>query len=254
MQGEKLGKFLQEVSNWKWDEFARAERDDTYSTNQSIIFGLIRACAMQKLNAIQLSLNRIDGKLATPLKIELPKAFYLYPNAEVAEGIAAPARFTEDFDIEHNQELIEAPEPTAEDLPSMGLRETLSKMSDYPRGLPEAIIANAQAAERWIRKQGPRPADDEIPLVKSVVAAHLLLMAQNRNMEAITEVFDQIDGKLTETLKVIGEDMYITRFDRVAPEGAYLNKDGVLQIEAKEVELLWHTKLKEDLMRRGLMK
>lgn len=257
MSAEKLGKFLQEVSNWKWDEFAKAERNDSYSINQSIIFGLVRSCAMQKLNAIQLSLNRIDGKLVTPIKIEYPKAYYLYPNAPIIEGVHK--RVDIEGDIE--QEVVDigglpatVPATTEEDLPSMGLRETVSKMSDFPRGLPEAIIANAQAAERWVRGQGPRPPEDEIPLVKSVVAAHLLMMAQNRNMDAITEVFDQIDGKLTETLQVMGQDMYIKRFDNVAPTDAYINEDGILQTEAPAVQSLWHTKLSEDLQRRGLLK
>jgi hypothetical protein len=79
---EQLGDFLKDVSNWGWDEFVKAEKDNSYTSNQAIIFGLIRSCAMQDLRAIKIAINRLDGKLKTPLKIEMPKIYYLYPNAE----------------------------------------------------------------------------------------------------------------------------------------------------------------------------
>lgn len=249
-QREKLGAFLAEVANWKWDEFARSEKDPQYSTNQAIIFALVRACSMEKLDAIKLSLNRLDGKLKTPVKIEFPKIFYLFPNAKPVEPTK---KLMDEGDIGQDIEILEGdievpatvpePEPQKGDLPSMGLRETLSRMSDFPRNVPEAIIKRAQLAEQHVRGQIPRPPDDEIPLVKSVVAAHLLKMAQDRNMEAITEVFDQIDGKLLETIQVIGEDIYISDYSLLAPEGAYLNKDGIMQIEATQAQNLWAQKL-----------
>ncbi len=68
-------------------------------------------------------------------------------------------------------------------------------------------------------------------------------MAQGRNVNAITEVFDQIDGKLVEVIEIIGEDIHIAKFDIVAPPGAIKNADGVYQIEAKDVENLWARKL-----------
>lgn len=248
MRSEKLGNFLREVSNWQWDEFAKAEKNNEYSTNQSIIFGLIRACAMQKMEAIKISLNRIDGKLKTPIKIEYPKIFYLYPHAKGVEQISyTPGQKTGvELAISPGVDLIkpvELPEVESKkrDLPSMGLRETLTEMADCPRELPEAIIALALQTEQWIRGQAPRP--QEIPRVKSVVAAHLLTMAQNRNMDALNEVFDQIDGKLVETLQVIGEDVYITSYVSEAPHGAVLNADGIYQLEATQSQNLWAQKL-----------
>lgn len=258
MSSDKLGKFLREVSNWQWDEFCKAEHDKTYTSNQAMIFALVRACSMQKMEAIKMSLNRLDGKLKTPIRLEFPKIYYLFPNATLAEGeqVEQPLIDGEPAHevITHYEKkevttgdllpppLPETP-PEAEDLPSMSLRETLTKMSDYPRELPEAIIALAQQTEWAMRDKVPMPEDLEIPRVKSVVAAHLLVLAQKRNVDALGEVFDQIDGKLVETIQVVGEDIYITSYSTVAPDGAKLNKDGVLEIEATQAQDLWAQKL-----------
>jgi hypothetical protein len=251
---ERLGDFLKEVSNWSWDEFVKAEHDNSYTSNEAIIFGLIRSCAMQKLDAIKISINRLDGKLKTPLKIEYPKIYYLYPHA--SEQKPPTVKVTDDPQTVNEVKAIVAGEvlpkriaepapevPDEDDLPSMTFRETLSKMADYPRELPEQIIEFQQLAERYARGQGDRP--EEIPKVKSVVAAHLLTLAQKRNLDAVGEVFDQIDGKLAETLQIIGEDIFITSYVTTAPDGAELNKDGILQIEAEKAQDLWAQKLSQ---------
>lgn len=248
----KLGKFLRDVSNWHWDEFAEAEHNPEYTTNQALIFGLVRACAMQKMDAIKLALNRLDGKLKTPIKIEYPKIFFLYPNVQLPAGENKTQALlpkpddplqTERYELSPT----EPPEPHVgeideNDLPSLSLRETLTKMSDYPRELPKAIVELALQTEQWLKHNGPKP--EEIPLVKSVVAAHLLILAQSRNIDALNEVFDQIDGKLTETIQILGEDIYITSYAMTAPDGAYLNEHGVMQIEATAAQNLWEEKLK----------
>ncbi len=212
---------------------------------------------MQKMDAIKIATNRLDGKLKTPIRIEYPKVFMLYPYATGSTApepprIAPPPEV--DAIIENKPlpvvsgELIEAPDiPQApeKDLATMGLRETMAEMSDFPRELPEGIIALALQTEQWVRKKAPKP--HEIPKVKSVVAAHLLTMAQNRNMDAIGEVFDAIDGKLVETLQILGEDLYITSYATTAPAGAIKNKDGVLQIEATDSQNTWAQKLGKEL-------
>lgn len=241
-QPGKLGDFLREVSNWRWDDFVVAEKDDNYTTNQSLIFALIRAAAMEQLPAIQTAINRLDGKLKTPVRIETPKVYYIYPYAkekEVAEknfGIldagTTTATTTQYIDLEED----------ADELPSLSLRETVDRMSDFPRETPKMLASTAGEIDRYINNnQGEMPED--IPLVKSVVAAHLLIMAQNRNLAAIGEVFDQIDGKLVETIKLLGDDMYIKKYDLIAPENAYLNENGVLQCEAEQAQATWAAKL-----------
>ena len=254
----KLGSFLREISNWRWDDFIDAEQDPNYSTNEAIIFSLIRSCAMEQLAAIKIALNRLDGKLKTPVKIEYPKIYFLYPNAtplpanvnETPNAIdlqKADVNKIEGTKVVHSNELeiIEAEEPAEPevlDLATLSLRQTVSKMADYPRTLPEGVIRLATETDQWKKNNGPRP--DEIPAVKSVVAAHLLQLAQTRNIAAVNEVFDQIDGKLVETIQILGEDIFITRYSLTAPESAYLNADGVLQLEAAQAQDLWAQNLK----------
>lgn len=261
MSSERLAGFLREVSNWQWDEFCKAEADKKYTSNQAIIFALIRSCANGKLNAIQMSLNRLDGKLATPVKVEYPSIYYLFPNAKevvVAEpspetnGLIVTARIEDAFVPPPAPGAVEGevlppaplpdPPPEAErDLATMSLRETLTEMAECPRELPEAILALAKQTEEWIRNANSMP--DEIPKVKSVVSAALLSLAQTRNMNAITEVFDQIDGKLVETIKVLGEDIFINNYSAIAPSGAKKNADGVYQLQAVDAEMTWARKL-----------
>lgn len=245
---KKMGAFLREVSNWDWEQFCRAEHDSQYTSNEAIIFSLIRSCAMQKMDAIRMSLNRLDGKLKTPISIEYPRIYYLFPNATLHTG-----------DIEKNEgylepgeevlaaasDLVPAPEPEvdANDLPSLSLRQTVTKMSDYPRELPERLIAVAQQVQQRLNAKLAMPPN--VPKVKSVVAAHLLVMAQSRNMAALNEVFDQIDGKLIETIQILGEDIYITNYSSIAPANAVVNDAGILQAEATDTQTVWAQKLEQ---------
>lgn len=241
MSDNKLGKFLSEVSNWEWADFVKAEHDPKYTTNQSLIFSLIRSCVMQQLPAIKLSLNRLDGKLKTPIRFEYPKIYYLFPNAkplsiqEVDEPIALLG------DPSPATEVVVAEEPEEPELPSLSLRQTLAKMSDYPRELPEKVVYTALEIEKAIHGNVPMPTDSV--LVKSVVAAHLLMLAQTRNIDALAEVFDQIDGKLAETIQVLGEDIYIVNYAEFAPPDARLNENGVMQMEAPQAQDIWANKL-----------
>lgn len=255
----KLGDFLREVSNWRWDEFVKAEHDNTYTTNQAVIFALVRACYMRKLDAIKLALNRLDGKLKTPVRIELPKVYYLYPNAKPVKkakkskntvgtvGTVEGVKVNQEINA-ISGEVMPVPIPRESepepDLPSLSIRQTLAKMSDYPRDLPPLIIATAEQTELWVRNRGPEP-EENIPAVKSVVAASLLIMAQQRNIEAISDVFDSIDGKLVETIQVLGEDIYITSYATEAPASAKINADGILQVEASQSQEMWANKLGE---------
>jgi hypothetical protein len=243
-KGAKMGDFLKEVSNWTWDEFWHAERDDTYTSNEAIIFALIRACTMQKMDAIKISLNRLDGKLKTPVKVEYPRIFFVYPNATaIGPGEELPKLQGEVLEGEIvGTELIVEPEP---ELPSLSMRQTLTKMSDFPRKVPAAIVKQAQLIEEALREGKPVPV--EVPLVKSVVAAHLLVLAQQRNINALYEVFDQIDGKLAETIQILGEDIYVTSYLPEAPAGAEPNADGILMIEAKQTSDLWAHKLGREM-------
>lgn len=242
----KLGLFLREVSNWNWEEFCRAEHDSKYTSNEAIIFALIRACAMEKMEAIKLALNRIDGKLKTPVRLEMPKVFYLFPRAKLTEDnskqkaieTGGAEKDALSFETMKNEPDEKEPE---NDLPSLSLRQTLARMADSPREVPQFVMQFATLTQQWLNDKADEP--EEKPLVKSVVAAHLLKLAQERNIDALSEVFDQIDGKLVETIQILGEDIFITTYSLNAPDGAYLNKDGVLQLEATQAQNIWTEKL-----------
>lgn len=265
MSETKLSDFMRDAFNWTWDEFVKAEKNKQFSTTQSIVFAVIRSCAMQNINAIRIALNRLDGKLKTPVQIEVPRVYYLFPHAKLptpeadaelstgeekpvdtkllaVEGEVIPSKTSVQANWEQMDDLDKKGAEKTEQLFKMSLRETLNKMSDYPREVPVAITKRATEVEQAIRNRTPMP--DDIPLVKSVVAAHLLVMAQKRDIDALYEAFDQIEGKLTETIQVLGEDIYITSYSSVAPPGARLNADGVLQLEATDTQQHWADKLK----------
>lgn len=245
----KLGNFLKEVIDWRWDEFCRAEKDSNfkYTGYESAVFSLVRTCSDGKLGAMKLAIDRVDGKLETPIKVEYPKIWFLYPHAktvgELPEGesqeLAPPS-------------IDELPDPQTEEQPesaaTLSLREMVQKMADQPREVVPLILA----AKRWVESElaaGRDPQDSEmvekkIPMVKSVIAANLLHLAiEKNNFDAITEVFDQIDGKLVETLRILGDDIYLPQYTLEAPYGAVKNKDGIYMLEAKEITSQWQQKL-----------
>lgn len=233
----RLSEFLAEVSEMRWDDFVTAELDMSYSTSESIIFSLIRACAMEQLSAIKTSFGRLDGKMATPVRVITPKVYFTFPNATEAMQVIV----VENPNPEPKSVEVATVEEMKPILPTKGFRETMDRMIDSSREIPKAIIEAQEQVEKFIRNAGRRPAN--VPKVKSVVVAHILHMAQERNMESINEVFDQMDGKLVETFKLLGDDMYIMKFDEIAPQGAFKNEDGVWTIEAGVVQEMWRQKL-----------
>lgn len=256
----RLSHFLRQVMNWTWDEFVLAERDAQHSTSNSLVFAVVRSCAMQNLHAIRIALNRLDGKLKTPVQLELPKVYFLYPHAQLPEGESSVAP---ELTTGASAAVVSSPPPPpaveGEVLPSPGkpepesepgpvdvaelsLRQVLSEMAELPRSVPKAIIKRALEVEQKLRAKEPLP--DDIPRVKSVVAAHLLQLGQRRNMDALYEIFDNIEGKLAETIQVLGSDIYITSYASTAPPGAVPNADGILQLEATDAQAVWAEKLK----------
>lgn len=245
----KLGSFLREVIDWQWDEFCRAELDADLSGLQGAVLSLIRRCSDGKLGAIQLAIDRVDGKVEVPIKVEYPKVFVLFPEAKTVATIPASdgpnaLLAPPDFDPLND----EPAEPQEEEvhIATMSLRETLKKMADTPRKVPLMIHQRKKEIENAIAKEQPLPEDKNIPLVKSIVAANLLTLAESGKFEAITEVFDQIDGKLVETIRILGEDMYLSSYVLEAPYGAKKNKDGVYYLEAPMITDAWKQKFKKD--------
>jgi len=240
----KLGNFLREVIDWDWQQFCDAEKDEAYSGYQSSVFALVRSAAEQKLQAIKLSIARIDGQVKTPIKVEYPTAYLLFPYAEKlalpppnhqAVALLPDPEPTSLKEIEEGFPEMEEPQDS---LATLTLRETLDKMADAPRNIPLLIDDQRKRVEK-----GAYLGDAKVPLVKSVICAHLLILANEKhNFDAITEIFDQIDGKLVGTIKLMG-DIYRTSYALEAPYNAVKNKDGIYQIEQQIVTDLWTQKL-----------
>lgn len=248
----KLGSFLREVIDWQWDEFCKAELNADLSGMQGAVLSLVRRCSDGKLGAIQLAIDRVDGKVETPVKVEYPKVFVLFPHAEkVALGPPEPGSAMaalappEDFDPLKEEPPAEPDEEKAH-IAVMSLRDTLNKMADTPRKVPLMIHQRKKEVENALATNKALPEEKNIPLVKSVIAANLLTLAESGKFEAITEIFDQIDGKLVETIRILGEDMYINSYILEAPYGAKKNKDGVYYLEAPQISDTWKAKFRKD--------
>lgn len=234
----KLTPYFKEMLDKRWSEFVQIENDEQYSSQQAVIFSLIRACARGKLPAIKEALNRIDGKMQEKIEVEYPKFYMLFPYAtSVAELPAGKIRT--DMSSSSVPEPIEAPE--VDEIPTGSLRATLDKMSEQPRALVSMILAAAKEIEEVAAYKGDAPEND--PLVKSVIVAGLLKMAHSGNLGAIFEVLDQIDGKVADKIKVMGDDVYMSRYDEIAPYGAEKNADGIYQISADNTQSAWAVSL-----------
>ena len=239
----KLGDFLREVIDWQLDVFCEAEKSSNFTSAEASVFALVRSAAEGKLQAIKLSIARIDGNVKTPIKVEYPTAFITFPYAEKR---ALPPPTTGAIAALPDPEPISLPEDSAypdpiedqETLVTLTLRETLKKMADAPRDIPNLIREQKKRVEA-----GMFSGDEKIPMVKSVICANLMILANEKHsFDAITEIFDQIDGKLVETIKLVG-DMYLTSYALEAPYNAVKNKEGIYQIEQPIITDVWAQKL-----------
>lgn len=242
---KKLGQFLNEVIHWEWSEFLKAEADGNRSSLEGAVFSLVRTASNAKLGAIRLAIDRIDGKVETPVNIVYPHVFLVYPEAkEVAGGEPSEQARLPSPEVEPEAEQEQRSLATA------SLRETLDAMIDAPRGVVSMVLDRKTEVEKLL-KADPDLEIDKSPLVKSVIAANLLKLVENHNFEAITEVFDRIDGKLVETIRVLGDDILIPMYGEIAPAGSTLNENGVYQIESQATTSMWEEKFKNASKKNG---
>jgi hypothetical protein len=256
----KLGEFLKEVIHWNWAEFCVAEKDEKYTGLQATVFALVRTAAEGKLGAIKLAIDRTDGKLETPIEVIYPKVYFQYPHAEARAlpppNANAPAALLDDIDALNAEPPEASDEEESAKVASMSLRQTLEKLADSPRKVVDMILMRKKEIEEDPKAYLNDTSDDaakKVPLVKSVIAANLMDLAVNgkNRFEAITEVFDQIDGKLVETYHVLGEDVYLTQYALEAPWNAEKNKDGVYQVEQPMISDMWEKKLEDARGKKG---
>ena len=236
MPGSLTDRF-KEVIELRWSQFLALEADPTQSNYDSIVTALIRACIRGNLRSIQEGLDRLDGKVVQEVDVQYPKFYTLYPNAtRVATGAPALA--------EGPKQPAPVPSAEPEEPPTGSLRAVLERMLGSQKSVVEAILAHADLLDR----QEPTGGD---PYVKSVIVASLMRLVHGGKIAAVLEVFEQIDGKVKDTVKLLGDDVYLTSFAEVAPAGAELNADGVYQLENTNVTTLWTERLDAGRQLRG---
>lgn len=242
----KLTDFLSKVVEMRWSEFVELERSMKYSAYEGIVIGIVRSCTKGSRKAITEALDRLDGKVAENIEINYPKFHFLFPNAtSVESGAGSPSRPTP---LPAGDTLPE-PEPEDEELPTGKLRPALAKMLDEPM----EVVHNIIAAQKYIDDTGSTAKGD--PGVKGVVVAHLVRAAvlSKHSMGYASEVLDQIDGKVATQINVMGSDVYINRYDAIAPAGSYKNKDGVYVFELPMVSDVWSARI-DNLQKQGRLK
>lgn len=231
----QLTTYFKDVIEKTWVDFCRLENDTSVTSLQGVVLSLVRACYGGKLPAIKEALNRTDGKVVQEIKVEYPQFYFLYPYATDVVGGESST---------DSEEVVQtAPTPDFSEEPVTGsLRDTLDRMSARPRVLVDQILGSADIAEKAYM-DGVTSAVGDGPLVKSVIVAGLLKLAHGGHLSAVFEVFDRIDGAVADTVKVLGEDVFITCMDKIAPAGAKKNVDGIYQLSAANTTNQWVTAL-----------
>lgn len=228
-----LSEFLREMLNWRYSEFLEKAQSPDYTANQQAIFQLVLAIFKGKLKAMREAIDRIDGKVEIPVNVEYPKFFTLFPNAKEVMGGGAE---------ESLPQVIHKREPINMEL--AGIRDTIREMGETPASVIDMLLKReAQIPEEMMLGHVEQPD----PMIKSLISAHLFKLIQQGNYKAITELLDQIEGKVAETIRLLGEDVYLTSYAEIAPPGAKKNEDGVYQIENKQVTTLWEGSLAKRL-------
>lgn len=217
---------FEELIHMTWSEFFALEHNKSASVDDGVLCSLIRICAdTDDIAAAKLAFDRVDGLLTTPLEIKVPKFYIRYTKAKEIEPGAKQIEAADKA---------KADEKTKYDPATAKLRETLREM----RGMPQDVIRVVAGYKKKIDK-GQEVKHD--PLVKSVIVANLLKNVRKGRFRAIELVFDQIDGKLTRTITLLGgDDVYIDDYNTlVAPAHAVLDENGVYVAENKIMTAAW---------------
>jgi hypothetical protein len=218
---------FEELIHLEWGEFVDLELDKSSSVDDVVLCSLIRACADgDDVGAIKMAFDRIDGLQETPIEIKVPKFYTRYVNAKKIEPGA--------------KKLLEAPESSKAESKSTydpataKLRETLQEM----RSMPQDVIRVVRLYKKRIEDGKPVQHD---PKVKSVIVANLLKKIQKGKFRAVELVFDQIDGKLTKTITLLGgDDVYVDDYNvKIAPADSIKGEDGVYYGENKVMTTAW---------------
>lgn len=217
---------FEELIHMNWSDFIFLENDKSASVDDGVLCSLIRICAdTDDIAAIKLAFDRVDGLLETPIEIRVPKFYVRYVKAKEIEPGTKQIEAPEDADKEKT---------STYDPASAKLRETLREM----RSMPQDVVRIVRLYKKHI-DEGKTEKHD--PMVKSVIVANLLRNVKRGRYRAIELVFDQIDGKLTRTISLLGgDDVYVDDYTTlVAPAYATLDEKGFYIAENKLMTTAW---------------
>jgi hypothetical protein len=217
---------FEEILHMEWDKFCELEKSRGTNVDDVVLCSLIRTCAdTDDIAATKMAFDRADGLLETPIEIKVPKFYVRYINAKEVEAGAKAIKAPKDAKKD---------EKSSYDPASAKLRETLREMRSMPRDVIRVVLRY----KRRIEKDMPV---DHKPMVKSVIVANLLRNVQRGRFRAVELVFDQIDGKLTRTITLLGgEDVYVDDFNTLtAPAGSLKGADGFYFNENKLMTTAW---------------
>lgn len=221
-----------ELIHLPYDEYYVLKKAKNNTVDTRTIMSLIDICTdTDDIAAVKLSFDRIEGMLETPIHVKVPKFYIRYMNAKSVE--------------QSDQKAIEPAQDTkqkqddAYDPATAKLRETLQKMREMPEQIIPAILRVKKAiqADKEVKLSGKQ----RMPQVKHVMVANLLRNVRKGRFRAIELVFDQIDGKLTRTITLLGgEDVYIDDYSLLtAPAGAIKDDNGYYIAENKPMSAAW---------------
>lgn len=249
----RLTEGFRDIIDLRWSDFVEMEQSPTATNFDGIVCAVVRACAKGNLRAIQTALDRLDGKIAAEIEVEYPKFYVLYPNAttvadspeiiDVNENSTSVAIGSEDVNEGVSSKLTPVDKPVEEELPTGSLRAVLERMLDSEKTIVANILETAKAVDDNDLSRGN-------PLVKSVIVAGLMKLVHDGRISAVFEVFDQIDGKVADKFKVLGNDVYMKNYSTIAPAGATLNEQGIYQLEADNTTNSWVARLEQTNRKR----
>lgn len=216
---------FEEIIHMDWQEFIDLEKDKTTTIDDTVLCSLVRTCAdTDDISAIKLAFDRIDGLLETPVEIKVPKFYTRYVRAKKIEAgskkLTAPKK--------KKEKTIEYDPATAK------LRETLKEMRSMPRDVIRVV-------KQYKKRIEDGKTVEHAPKVKSVIVANLLKNVAKGRFKAVELVFDQIDGKLTRTITLLGgKDVFVDDYTKlVAPVGSLKDENGIYYSENEIMTAAW---------------
>lgn len=213
-----------------YDEYWIKHKGKDNTIDDKTLQSLVNICTdTDDISAMKLSFDRLDGVQEIPIDIKVPKFYIKY-------NVAKEIEKSKTKQIGESEETLKK---DSYDPATSMLRETLNKM----REMPDKVVPLILGIKKAVQEGKPvNIKDGNMPQVKHVMVANLLRNASKlKRFKAIELLFDQIDGKLTKTIALLGgEDVYLDDFNTlVAPAHAIKDENGVYIAENKEMTAMW---------------